>query len=175
MLRSCVCLRTDDDGKRRSSSVEDASSCRSSEIERVGASMQTLGPNGQPQSSAAQTSTRASSLLQLFQRRGWCKHFRKPLRGMSASRAEKTIRAAIFMKIAARMSSDTERRSRTPCSAPTPHTRMPARVTPVAHLSPETALSVVSWGYGCGDVRYPGVYADVAHFHEWIERTAEEV
>ncbi|EDW44180.1 GM22267 [Drosophila sechellia] len=90
MLRSCVCLRTDDDGKRRSSSVEDASSCRSSEIERVGASMQTLGPNGQPQSSAAQTSTRASSLLQLFQRRGWCKHFRKPLRGMSASRAEKS-------------------------------------------------------------------------------------
>ncbi|KPU78056.1 uncharacterized protein Dana_GF10046, isoform B [Drosophila ananassae] len=98
MLRSCVCLRTDEAGKRRSSSVEDASSCRSSEIERVGASMQTLGPNGQPQASSAQTSTRASSLLQLFQRRGWCKHFRKPLRGMSASRAEKTIRAAIFIQ-----------------------------------------------------------------------------
>ncbi|XP_034133338.1 serine/threonine-protein phosphatase rdgC isoform X1 [Drosophila guanche] len=91
MLRSCVCLRSEEDGKRRGSSVEDASSCRSSEIERVGASMQTLGPSGQPQSVSAQTTTRASSLLQLFQRKGWCKHFRKPLRGMSASRAEKTI------------------------------------------------------------------------------------
>ncbi|EDW72874.2 uncharacterized protein Dwil_GK16946 [Drosophila willistoni] len=102
MLRSCVCLRSDggssSGGKRRSSSVEDASSCRSSEIERVGASMQTLGPNGQPHSAAGQTTTRASSLLQLFQRKGWCKHFRKPLRGMSASRAEKTIRAAILIQ-----------------------------------------------------------------------------
>ncbi|KRF84893.1 serine/threonine-protein phosphatase rdgC isoform X1 [Drosophila virilis] len=100
MLRSCVCLQNGGSGKRRSSSVEDASSCRSSEIERVGASMQTttLGSNGQPQTLTPPTSTRASSLLQLFQRKGWCKHFRKPLRGMSATRAEKTIRAAIFIQ-----------------------------------------------------------------------------
>ncbi|ALC44363.1 CG13814, partial [Drosophila busckii] len=86
MLRSCVCLQSG--GKRRgSSSVEDASSCRSSEIERVGASMQMT--NGQSQTPPATSST-SSSLLQLFHRKGWCKHFRKPLRGMSSSRAEKS-------------------------------------------------------------------------------------
>ncbi|EDW47398.1 GM20440 [Drosophila sechellia] len=42
-------------------------------------------------------------------------------------------------------------------------------------VSGDRLVGIVFWGYGCGDVRYPGVYADVAHFHEWIERTAEEV
>ncbi|EDV96599.1 GH16341 [Drosophila grimshawi] len=108
MLRSCVCMQGAGGGKRRSSSVEDASSCRSSEIERVGASMQTttLGSNGQPQTLAPQTTARASSLLQLFQRKGWCKHFRKPLRGMSATRAEKSkypIKMIIIIIITIRM------------------------------------------------------------------------
>ncbi|KAH8358301.1 hypothetical protein KR084_012246, partial [Drosophila pseudotakahashii] len=41
-------------------------------------------------------------------------------------------------------------------------------------VSGDRLVGVVSWGYGCGEVRYPGVFADVAHFHEWIEETARD-
>ncbi|KAG9353046.1 hypothetical protein JZ751_017622 [Albula glossodonta] len=30
---------------------------------------------------------------------------------------------------------------------------------------------VVSWGNGCGDARFPGVYTAVSVFRRWIDRT----
>jgi secreted trypsin-like serine protease len=32
-------------------------------------------------------------------------------------------------------------------------------------------IGVVSWGYGCGDARYPGLYARVSSFASWIGTT----
>ncbi|XP_060656997.1 serine/threonine-protein phosphatase rdgC isoform X1 [Drosophila nasuta] len=88
MLCSCGCLqKAGGGGKRRSSSsVEDASSSRMSELES----------NSRPQTTEA-ASTRTSSLLQLFHRKG-PKCFRKPQRPKSPMQAEKTIRAAIFIQ-----------------------------------------------------------------------------
>lgn len=30
-------------------------------------------------------------------------------------------------------------------------------------------VGIVSWGYGCGREGYPGVYAEVSYYREWVE------
>lgn len=74
MLRSCACFRR----PRRGSSFEDSSSCRSSEIERGGELQQQHGHSD------------ANSLIRLFTSKGWCRQWRKPGRGMSMTRIERS-------------------------------------------------------------------------------------
>ena len=36
-------------------------------------------------------------------------------------------------------------------------------------------VGITSWGIGCGNKDVPGVYADVAYHHEWIENQMKEL
>nr|ABZ04022.1 serine protease 14 [Costelytra zealandica] len=40
-------------------------------------------------------------------------------------------------------------------------------------VCPNGQLGVVSWGTGCGDPAFPGVYADVSFYFPWIQRQLE--
>ncbi|CAD7081267.1 unnamed protein product [Hermetia illucens] len=73
------CMKT----KRRSSSFEDSSSCRSSEIERGGIGDMT---------------PHSGSLLKLFRSKGWYRQWRKPGRGLSMTKIERTMKAALLIQ-----------------------------------------------------------------------------
>lgn len=70
MLANCGCFER----KRRSSSLEDSSSCRSSEIER---------------GIVDSTEPTQNSFMKFLTSKGWCRTFRKPGRGMSMTKVER--------------------------------------------------------------------------------------
>lgn len=95
MLRSCVCFGQRGNHKRRSSSFDTSSSCRSSEIERGGktattATKTTTAADGSQQQTNALLANGhfGSSLLQYFQTKGWYRNWRKPTRGISMTKIE---------------------------------------------------------------------------------------
>ncbi|KAH8282436.1 hypothetical protein KR054_007737, partial [Drosophila jambulina] len=40
---------------------------------------------------------------------------------------------------------------------------------PLVNAKSGELIGIISWGVGCADHRYPGIYADVAYFNDWIE------
>ncbi|KAI8123477.1 Serine/threonine-protein phosphatase rdgC [Lucilia cuprina] len=98
MLRSCVCFGQRGNHKRRSSSFDTSSSCRSSEIERGGKTATTTADGSQQQQNSVANGRVASSLLQLFQTKGWYRHWRKPTRGISMTKIEITMKAALLIQ-----------------------------------------------------------------------------
>ncbi|XP_053684509.1 serine/threonine-protein phosphatase rdgC [Sabethes cyaneus] len=76
ILRRCGCFRRN----RRGSSIEDSSSCRSSEIERGG-----------------ETVPHKARQLKLFKSKTWCQRWRKTGRG-SMTKVERTIKSALLIQ-----------------------------------------------------------------------------
>lgn len=81
MLQSCVCFGKRR-SKRRSSSFEDSSSCRSSEIERGGELLSNT-KNGHAGGSG-------NSILKFLRSKGLQRNWRKAERGMSMTKAERS-------------------------------------------------------------------------------------
>ena len=88
MLRSCVCFGQRGNHKRRSSSFDTSSSCRSSEIERGGKTATTADGSQQQTNALLANGHFGSSLLQYFQTKGWYRNWRKPTRGISMTKIE---------------------------------------------------------------------------------------
>ncbi|KAL5292912.1 PPEF1 family protein [Megaselia abdita] len=89
MLQSCVCFGKRR-SKRRSSSFEDSSSCRSSEIER-GGELLSNSKNGHAGGSG-------NSILKFLRSKGLQRNWRKAERGMSMTKAERTMKAALLIQ-----------------------------------------------------------------------------
>lgn len=81
MLKSCVCFGKRR-SKRRSSSFEDSSSCRSSEIER-GGELLSNSKNGH-------AGGNGNSILKFLRSKGLQRNWRKTERGMSMTKAERS-------------------------------------------------------------------------------------